>query len=73
MGKRNKVTTRDIAEYTGVSQSSVDVYKRQVQQIENIRRVYGINRILQILCCSMQQQIQQVFFCYRSFHSILLF
>ena len=25
MGKRNKVTTRDIAEYTGVSQSTVSM------------------------------------------------
>ena len=25
MGKRNKVTTRDIAEYTGLSQSSVSM------------------------------------------------
>ena len=29
MGKRNKVTTRDIAEYTGVSQSTVSMILMQ--------------------------------------------
>ena len=29
MGKRNKVTTRDIAEYTGVSQSTAYDLKQQ--------------------------------------------
>ena len=33
MGKRNKVTTRDIAEYTGVSQSSVSMILSNKQNV----------------------------------------
>ena len=33
MGKRNKVTTRDIAEYTGVSQSTVSMILSNKQHV----------------------------------------
>ena len=32
MGKRNKVTTRDIAEYTGLSQSTVSTYLETMER-----------------------------------------
>lgn len=57
MGKRNKVTTRDIAEYTGVSQSTVSMILSNKPHVsfskETIDKVrQGCKRTwLQEACC----------------------